>query len=41
MRERKVRTSNVEAQVIALAHRMDRFDDRLARSERRLDLVEA
>lgn len=40
-RELKVRTSNVEAQVVALDHRMDPFDDRLARIERRLDLVEA
>ncbi len=44
----KVRMSSVEAilgqqqvQLAALNGRMDRFDDRLSRIERRLDLVEA
>jgi hypothetical protein len=28
-------------QISQLSHRMDRFDERLARIERRLDLIEA
>jgi predicted nuclease with TOPRIM domain len=42
------RTSSVEDQLVGLRtdfvrleHRVDRFDERLARIERRLDLIEA
>ena len=41
MHDIKVRTTNVESGVAALNRRMDRFEDRLERIERRLDIVEA
>lgn len=40
VREVKGRLGNVEAAVALLSGRMDRFDDRLARVERRLELRE-
>lgn len=41
IRELKVRTSAIEMQTATLSGRMDRFDERLARIERRLELTEA
>ena len=40
IRELKVRTSATEMQLSALNNCMDRFDERLAHIERRLDLVD-
>ncbi|MBL8548779.1 MAG: hypothetical protein JNJ73_02250 [Hyphomonadaceae bacterium] len=38
--ELKTRTTNVEENMAVLMRRMDRFESRLERIERRLDLVE-
>ena len=41
MREVKARPSSLEMRTATVHNRMDRFDERLARVERRLELVEA
>jgi hypothetical protein len=40
VREIKGRLGNIEASVAIMSNRMDRFDKRLARVERRLELRE-
>jgi hypothetical protein len=40
MRDLKFRMGNVETNTLHLTHRMDRFDERVARVERRLGLLD-
>lgn len=41
LRDLKIRTTNTEEGLAGINRRLDRLDDRVARIEKRLDLVEA